>query len=282
MKKRIVLCADDYGQALPISNGILELVSKQRLSAVSCLVNESDWQVQAKALAPFCSQVDVGLHFNLTQGVALSKEYQAYYGEYFKPLTVVMLKSILRNFRREIIECECHAQLDDFESAFGFAPHFLDGHQHIHQFPVIREAVARVYRDRLDATRTYMRLTEERTSFIHMSTSFKKRIIAFLSGRHLSDWLSKHNIIHNQSFAGSYPFQYASHYRGYFLKFLERIEDNGLIMCHPGFRQPLSVQDPIALARYHEYQYFNSDQFLQDCIQYGVEFGRFFDIINAI
>jgi predicted glycoside hydrolase/deacetylase ChbG (UPF0249 family) len=64
-KKRIVLCADDYGQAPAISQGIIELLNQSRLSATSCMVNMPDWPVSAKELLPFINYVDLGLHFNL-------------------------------------------------------------------------------------------------------------------------------------------------------------------------------------------------------------------------
>ena len=77
------------------------------------------------------------MHFNLTQGLAVSKEYQAFYGIHFSPLSHVIFKSLSRQWRPDILEYECHAQINAFITQMGFLPDFLDGHQHIHLFPVI-------------------------------------------------------------------------------------------------------------------------------------------------
>ncbi len=42
--REMILCADDYGQNEPISQGILELALNKRINAISCLVNTPYWQ----------------------------------------------------------------------------------------------------------------------------------------------------------------------------------------------------------------------------------------------
>lgn len=65
--KRIILCADDYGQNDVISQAILNLIKKKRLTAVSCMVAGVDWARHAAMLAKVQDQIDVGLHVNLTE-----------------------------------------------------------------------------------------------------------------------------------------------------------------------------------------------------------------------
>src|SRR5688572_11966045 len=112
MKKRIVLCADDYGQALAISEGIVNLLSAQRLSAVSCIVNTVSWGDHAKWLLPFHPQTDIGLHFNLTEGKALSEQYIEIHGRQFLPLSQMLWRALGRKLNKSAIEAECHAQID--------------------------------------------------------------------------------------------------------------------------------------------------------------------------
>ena len=92
MTKRIVLCADDYGQAPAISDGIIELLKDQRLSAVSCMTNTPDWPIYAKNLLPFRLERDIGLHFNLTEGKPLSEQFRAKYGDQLFTLSTLMRK----------------------------------------------------------------------------------------------------------------------------------------------------------------------------------------------
>lgn len=101
MKKRIVLCADDYGQAPAISQGILNLLDKKRLSATSCIVNSPYWEAHSQWLTQFIQQADIGLHLNLTEGKPLSAEYNQHYGTDFQPLS----RLLCRAMPRIIIDC---------------------------------------------------------------------------------------------------------------------------------------------------------------------------------
>ena len=202
MKKRIVLCADDYGQAPAISQGIIALIKAKRLSATSCMVTSLDWAEQASWLAPFQAQIDIGLHFNLTEGTALSQGYIAAHGNSFYPLPRLLCQAFLRRLDKAAIAAECHAQIDQFAKTLGFLPHFIDGHQHVHQFPVIREAFMQVYAERLSKQNTYVRWVQETASV----NPLKKMIIDATGTRALKRLLEQHQIPHNHSFAGIYSF----------------------------------------------------------------------------
>ncbi len=99
--KSIVLCADDYGQASAVSRGILDLVAKERLSAVSCLVNQPHWREMAAAIKPFNAKVDVGLHLNFTAGVPLSTIYRDQISGQFSPLSSILIRSMSGLLRRQ-------------------------------------------------------------------------------------------------------------------------------------------------------------------------------------
>jgi predicted glycoside hydrolase/deacetylase ChbG (UPF0249 family) len=269
MKKSIVLCADDYGQVPAISQGIISLIKQSRLSAASCMVNASWWSEHAVWLAPYQGKINIGLHFNLTEGMALSSEYQQAYGAAFMPLSRLLWKAALRKLDRKIIEAECHAQIDRFEHALGFLPVFLDGHQHIHQFPVIREAVINVYRQRLEARNTYIRLVTVRFRLGDVIGNVKKIIIHVAGTQAFRELLEKHKIKYNQTFNGIYSFAHANRYPLLFPRFLAEIGDRGIIMCHPGLESP-QTDDLIADARYAEYQYLAGERFVMDCERAGV------------
>lgn len=265
MKKRIVLCADDYGQAPAISQGIIALIKYGRLSATSCLVTSPYWLESAKWLKPFGFSVDVGLHLNLTEGKALSRSFIDHYGEDLFALPSLLCRALTRQLRQDVIIAEFEAQLDRFIEGFGEAPCFIDGHQHIHQFPVIRDALIVVYKKRLDVEMPYVRWVNEKVSFSDFLFNFKKLIIISTGKHQFRQLLDNNQIPYNSSFAGIYPFgSAANHYREWFLKFLQASEDGGMIMCHPALSGD-EQSDPIARARYLEYQYLFGNQFLQDC-----------------
>ena len=276
MTKRIVLCADDYGQAPEISQGIIALIKFGRLSATSCMVNSDDWPEHASWLAPFKANIDVGLHLNLTEGKPLSAPFIAKYGEKLPSLATLLRLSILGQLDKAAIHAELSAQLDRFKEALGVLPDFLDGHQHVHQFPIVRDVFIQVYGERFKKTqKPYVRSvlpTIEPTDFIK---NFKKIIIHYLGAIPFAKLLSAHEIPYNTSYAGIYPFSQAAGYRNLFIGFLKATETSGIIMCHPGL-QSESGLDSIATARYLEYQYLFGEDFLYDCHQQDVKISRFY------
>lgn len=274
MKKRIVLCADDYGQAMSISRGILELVGQGRLSAVSCMVNAPQWREQAPLLRPYNDQIDIGLHFNLTEGPALSDAYIQAFGPTFSSLSQIMKRAFLRRFPQAVVEAECHAQLDSFEQAMGRLPDYVDGHQHVHQFPVIRAALIAVYRQRFPAKQAYIRLVNTAILSGAWRDAFKKAIIYATGVSALKHLLDKNGIPYNASFSGIYSFDQAQQYPQLFNDFLHSVTDKGIIMCHPGLPDTVA-NDPIAAARGAEFAYLNSPGFLTDCQAQAVVLSRF-------
>ena len=281
MAKHIVLCADDYGQNPAISQAIIHLLQKKRLSAVSCMTNSVHWMQYGMELAPYKNQVDLGLHVNFTEGAPLSSLFIKHHGQRLLPLPRVLIKAYLRQWDKRAILAEIHAQLDQFIHVMKQPPDFIDGHQHIHQLPVIRDAIFDLYEKRLRACGSYLRCVYNNTFFQIMSEGyFKKLIIQFLGASQFKSEMIQRCIAHNTSFAGIYDFhQKNKHYADRFPVFLKQIQDGGLIMCHPGMHRGdeqdvSSESDTIHQARYQEYAYFLSDLFLQHCEAQQVRIGR--------
>lgn len=261
--KRILLCADDYAQNSAISQAIIALAEQSRLSAVSCLVTMPDWPEQAAWLTPFFNHLDIGLHFNLTEGKL-----------FFHPtlsLPQLLLRSQCRLLKINAIEHELNAQLDHFEKTLGKLPDFIDGHQHVHQFPIVRDALLNIYEKRLRQHQVYLRCTQSDL----VLRDVKNIIIQFAGARAFKKLLQQKNIPHNTSFTGTYSFSNSTHYSTMFPEFLQKISDGGLIMCHPGASQHPIENDAIAAARIDEYHYFMSNKFLEDCKQHDVVLTRF-------
>ncbi|OGT53817.1 MAG: hypothetical protein A3E84_02220 [Gammaproteobacteria bacterium RIFCSPHIGHO2_12_FULL_42_13] len=273
--KHITLCADDYGQNLAVSQGIIALLRDNRLSATSCLTNAPEWPSHAKALLPFHGRADIGLHFNLTEGKALSPAFIRHYGATLLSLPVLMRKAYLRQLDSAAIEDECHAQLDQFVRAVGQLPDFIDGHQHVHQLPVVREVLVKVCASRFQGHCFYMRCVNDKlTATDWLQGQWLKKSIILLSTPWFQRLLRHVQIPHNQSFSGIYSFAKAKDYRAIFPHFLDMTKEDGLILCHPGLDSS-AVDDSIAWVRGYEYRYLSSEQFLQDCAQRNIVISRF-------
>ena len=272
--KQIILCADDYSQTPAISQGILALLQEKRLSAASCMSNSVHWINHAEYLKPFINRVDLGLHLNLTEGYPLTGASGLLHNGQFMGLGQLFLQAKLNRLDKQAITTELNAQLDQFISGMGTLPDFIDGHQHIHHFPVIRDSVLKIYQDRLKNQGVYLRSVACSRPY-----TLKKLALEFTGAHRFKQELIRRNIPHNTSFSGVYPFTNNINTRKYrilFINFLRDIQDNGLIMCHPCLNNTSNSElDPINKNRVAEFKYLSSNNFLQDCEDNNIEIGRF-------
>lgn len=260
--KRIALCADDFGLNPGVSQGILKLARDRRLSAVSCMVNRPAFAVYAQELLHLKAQVQIGLHFNLTEGNLLSVPSQRCFS-----LGELLLKTHLASINLTFIAQEFTAQLEQFVHTMGVFPDFIDGHQHVHQFPRIRQVILDLYERHLRQHTPYIRSTYPAIS--HKRYRFKAKMLALTGGKALHTALGKASIPHNVHFSGIYDFAAHTDYRRLFGEWLQLISEPTLIMCHPG--EKCQEPDVIAPARLREMQYFASNEFMLDCKEYAVE-----------
>ena len=66
----------------------------------------------------------------------------------------------------------------------------------------------------------------------------------------------------NPAFAGAYNFSKKPDFATLFERFLHRLPDGGLVMCHPGFVDKALIDlDPLTDQRKHEYDWLMSDGF---------------------
>lgn len=268
-KKQVIICADDFGQSDAISLGIHELARANRIHAISCMVNVPGWAASAASLKQLTANVLTGLHFNLTYGRPLSHHWRRQYGQTFPSLGQLLSMLLTRRLDAAVIKSECLAQWDAFAEQTGQAPRGVDGHQHVHQYGLLRQVVCEILLEKQyhGACRTSTNGLKD----IGARVGFPKpMLMCLLGGRSLNRLLMHHRIQTNTSFAGFYPFKHAASYRRYFRAFLEQSSDGGLIMCHPGLAST-DRTDPLYLSRHHELTYLMSDLFIQDLKEFGFE-----------
>lgn len=273
--KQVTLCADDYSQTPAISQGILKLLQEKRLSATTCMTNSPYWTVHGPWLKTFVGEVDIGLHLNFTEGNPLTPALSLTDHGQFIALPKLLIQAQLGKLNTQAITTEINAQLDQFITVMGKLPDFVDGHQHIHHFPMIREVLLKTYKDRLQANGRYLRSVAYKNGLL--SLSLKKLALQITGAHHFQQQLIKQNIPHNNSFSGVYHFKDDINYRSLFLGFLAEIKNGGLIMCHPGLATDNTAtdHDPISKNRAIEFQYLASDSFVKDCQDNDVEIVRY-------
>jgi predicted glycoside hydrolase/deacetylase ChbG (UPF0249 family) len=264
-----ILCADDYGLNPAVNAGIIALLTKQRLSAVSCLTNFSHWTSSSKNLLPYRFDVALGVHLNLTEGTPLTSLPKLAPTEKFPSLPRLMFLSANKLISEAEIVQEWRAQILAFHNQLGIWPAFLDGHQHVQQFPIIRNALRYLWHEFLvpNQPNAYLRAAYL-PPWQHLRTCLylKAWVIYLFGGAQLKRILMLEKIPHNRSFSGIYSFSARGNYRKNFQQFLNEIESDGIIMCHPG---EADLEDILAPSRVEELDYFLSDAFIRDCQQAG-------------
>lgn len=259
MKRPVILCADDFAQSPGISQGILALIDAGRLSATSVFSESPHWHALAPALA--ARAVDAGLHLNLT--------------EPFRPgtrgLGAWLVLSQLRLLSQQALLGRILAQVDAFAEAMGRLPDYLDGHQHVHGLPVVRDALLQAIALRWPPeTRPYLRRPDRLAD--GGDSVFKARVLQACC-RGFSASLRPHGLQGPDWFAGLYSLTPGADFPRLMRGWLGRAPAGGLIMCHPGL--PDAAPDPIAATRPLELAYLASDAFVDDCHRLGVVIARY-------
>ncbi len=262
--RSLVVCADDYGYADGVDQGILELVGMGRLSGFSCLVQSPRWPEAAARLrtAEGIDRVDIGLHINLTE--RLDDE------SWVRPLPALIRSAFLAPVMPGALPVErvrdsLRQQFDRFFAEFGRAPDHLDGHQHVHQLPVVRDLLLTLLDEY--GWRPWVRSTTPpimATGAVgNLSAGFKARVIATLGGRGLSRRRQRQGLAGNPAFGGVYGFDASeAHYLDLLSAWTRHAPEGGLLMCHPAVpAEEASMEDPIALARVREYRVLSGEAF---------------------
>ncbi|HBB53186.1 MAG TPA: hypothetical protein DCZ80_04740 [Legionellales bacterium] len=270
--KKLILCADDFGQNASISEGILELAQLGRLSAVSCMVNGADWPDDIEALKQ--SNVDIGLHLNFTHGQALTFACQTMLGKQFPGLMPLVASHLgLKKLDSSVIYQEIEAQILKFKQEVGFYPHFIDGHQHVHQFSMIAPVLLDVVNQL--GFKPWFRTTYTHDNFFWPKIlNWKSWSLFILGGATFAKRLHQQGFQTNTDFSGDYRFSQKKDFSKKFPTFLKHLKSGGLVMCHAGHLSQ-DETDSIAHIRPLEFAYLSSPQFLQDLEQQGFELSRF-------
>ena len=90
------------------------------------------------------ARLDPGLHFNLTEGRALAGPATTLTdaeGAFLGPKSAVWERAVAGGLDTAEVRAEIEAQLDAFRAS-GLEPSHVDGHNHVHLFPAVREALA--------------------------------------------------------------------------------------------------------------------------------------------
>ncbi len=272
VSRHIWLCADDYGISPAVNAGIRELIAGGRLNATSVMVAAPFLGAdEAQALARLNTnekRAAIGLHVTLTAPFKpMSAGFMPTCDGAFLPLAETMRTAIAHRLQPHMLTVEIARQLEAFEKIFGRLPDFVDGHQHVHLFPQVRDAFLKTVAE--IAPNAWVRQCGRANSLRRLHD--RKALVLDILSMAFRRRAERQGLATNPAFAGAYNFSPKAKFAKIFPRFLTGLPDGGLIMCHPGFVDAeLKSLDSLTTLREHEFAYFNSDAFPKTLAEHGV------------
>ena len=265
--KHLILNADDFAFNAAVSRGIVALAQKGRLTATSAMTLSPRWTQDAPALAELRDDIDVGLHLDWTSPFAANAGHG-------RGLKRAIISAVLGGFDQTKARVVIEMQLDAFEQVWKAPPSHIDGHQHVHQFKGIRDALvgtmAKRYNGLGNDQKPYLRISKGASGLLNL----KANVIAALNSNAIKNIAVKANIKPARGLFGIYNFEgNEADFAKLMSQWLADAPDHTIIMCHPakGGLDALDEVDGIAAARQREFNYLSSDAFVQALKEAGVD-----------
>ncbi len=261
----IIFCADDFGLEAGVDQAIVALAQLGRISATGCLVQAPNFEQSALALKGL--PIDLGLHLNLTEplgqtGLCL-------------PLGQLLWRTYSGLIARQDIAQQVEAQLDLFEKYVGQAPAFIDGHLHVHQFPVVRDVLLQAVLRRYSNNLPWIRDTRPApmSAQLPLMQRLKARLIGALGASSLIGLAKQAGIQSNHGFAGAYDFDRPHPaYETMLAAWLEQAASQMLFMVHPATHASPTLA--FGADRVQEFRVLSGDAFASQLQQQGLQVTR--------
>jgi predicted glycoside hydrolase/deacetylase ChbG (UPF0249 family) len=251
--KPLVVCADDFGIEPGVDAAIVDLAQSGRLSATGCLVTAIRFPKAASLLSGL--PIDIGLHLNFTEFLGLPG--------FYAPLGKLIALSYSRRISRSQVRGQINTQLDLFERHVKRVPDFVDGHLHVHQFPVIREELLGALTERFGRKMPWLRDTQptQMSRALPFMQRFKAHVIGALGARSLVQQATRVGAIVNDGFMGAYDFSRPHPpYLVMLAEWLKHARINSVLMTHPA--QSASENLAFGRDRIEEYRVLGSEDFI--------------------
>lgn len=250
---RVVLCADDYAMTEGVSRAIDALADAGRLSAASVMVTTTHWPAHGGRARSLRARCAVGLHFNLTLGAPLGPMPRLAPSGRLPTVGEISRHALAGEIDHDEIAAETTRQLAAFTAAVGFPPDHVDGHQHVHALPGIRDGVLAALRA-LESPKPLIRDPADRISAIaRRRTALPKALALSWLARGFGAAARREGLPVNDTFAGVSDFAPAATARE-FRRALIGAGRLHVVMCHPGFPDgELAAIDPMTGRRQCEF-----------------------------
>ncbi len=265
--RNLCICVDDFALHAGIDDAAIQLAAMGRVHAIGCLVGAKAWTTRPLADLHGLAGIDIGLHLDLTETPLRAGSRRT--------LRTVIAMSLLHVLDAGQVRAEIRAQLDAFEDALGRPPDFIDGHQHVHQLPVVRAQLLDELATRVGPARPGWRPWLRNTRAARGQGGpggLKPLIIQMLGARALATLARRRGFAQNHALLGVYDFRGGEpRYRSLLARWLSCAASGDLLMCHPATGD--DAGDPLIAARRAEFEVLRSADFMAWADDAGVTLG---------
>ena len=256
MTRRIFFIADDFGLSPSVNAAILALIGAGRLSGTSCMTVFAEWQADAARLRLHAGSTAIGLHLTLTDQPAASGRSTLAPEGMLQPLDRLVLAHLSGRLDKGAVHAELDAQHARFLEAFDRMPDFIDGHQHVHFLPVVREWLLARFAGTPDAERPALRGAPR-----HALRSRKIAAVAIMAAG-FDETMGVCGFRVLSPLAGFYDWSRPSRFEAVVRSAIASLPDGAIFMCHPGGDdETLRARDRLVDARATEFELLTSQEF---------------------
>ena len=255
MKRSIRLIADDYGLAPGVSDAILDLIARGRLMGTSCMTCFEEWQQAAVRIKPLAGRAAIGLHLTLTDQPALTADSSLVSAGRLPPLG--QLAAPFKRIKAGDVHAELDAQLGRFVDTLGRMPDFIDGHQHVHFLPAVRDWLKTRFASAQKPILRGAPVVPLEVGVIAVKTA----VIAALA-RGFDRTMQAAGFPILRPLTGIYDWKRPEDFAPTLRAAVSTMPEDGVFMCHPGHVDAvLEARDPMQKVREVEYAFLASDEF---------------------
>lgn len=232
--KKLVINADDYAMTLPISRGILKACSAGAVLSTSAMANSPDFDAAMDEIVSMHAHPDIGFHATLTWGrpVLDPKEVPTLVDKdgKFLPKAQLFKRALLRKISADEVYRELYAQCEKLAKRWPELSH-MDGHHHVHTFPVVRKAAERVARE---FGIRFVRSPHESRWSTWYRAFIKRLTVKSLSASHPAYWRGR-GFLSTDHFGG-FSLRAGDNLKQRWIETLSKLPfGTSEIMVHPGF-----------------------------------------------
>ncbi|MFH1830358.1 MAG: ChbG/HpnK family deacetylase [Pseudomonadota bacterium] len=276
-KKFLIINADDFGMSMPVSKGILKAAGSDVVRSTSVMTNCESFSASIDELASSGINLDVGFHATLTWGRPISDPHKVpslvnKEGKFHSKASFLTRSFLGMISKKEVYE-ELRVQCKRLKERVPTISH-IDGHHHVHTYPLVRSAVERIARE---FKIPFVRAPRE-GMWSPLSWSGAKRLaIAMLPSSSPLYWRMRG--FRTADHFGGFGLGESEKFKDRWMKVFERIPEGvSEIMVHPGYS---SSENDSYKGREKEIEWLVDEKLVNAARKSGISFTSF-DVLSEI